>query len=511
MAESALPWVFNISYFLDGEETSPENLSGSNGKLEIQVKTRRNEAVNPVFYENYMLQISITLDTDKCTDIEAPDAILANAGKNKVAAFTVLPGRDADISLSAIVEDFTMPGIEISAMPFSMNLEMPETDDMLDDFVQLSDGIAQLNDGVGQLKDGISQLNSGAGSLKDGSQDIKSGLSLLSGNSNALIQASSRVGSALAQITSSLSDSLLSEASGDMDLSQMALLPKGLLQLADGLDQIPEGLTSLKDGYTATHEALDGAIQEIPDTTFTEEQFQMQIEALYGQIDEPGQYALLNELHASYTAGQKVKAIYNHGKKAFDSVVPTIDQVSGTITTISATLRDISERIDSAMTEMDTMQQLEQLAAGLSQLDKNYGQFHNGLKDYMDGVNELSSGYSEFHSGLSSFGDGISDLHKGASQLHEGTNKLKDETLDMPEIIQEEMDSLLEQYTGNDFEPVSFTSSKNEKVDLVQFVIKCEGIEKIEETETESETESETSRETLWDRFINLFTGGRKK
>ena len=46
-----------------------------------------------LFYENYMLQISITLDMDKSSDIQAPDAVLANAGKNKVAAYTVLPGR----------------------------------------------------------------------------------------------------------------------------------------------------------------------------------------------------------------------------------------------------------------------------------------------------------------------------------------------------------------------------------------------------------------------------------
>jgi putative membrane protein len=502
MAESALPWVFNISYFLDGEETSPENLSGSNGKLEIQVKTRRNEAVNPVFYENYMLQISITLDTDKCTDIEAPDAILANAGKNKIAAFTVLPGRDADISIRANVEDFSMTGIEISGMPFSMNMEMPETDDMLDDFTQLSDGIAQLSDGVGELKNGILQLKAGAGSLKDGSYDIKTGLSQLSGNSEPLVNASSQIGSALTKISSSLNNS---DPSDDMDLSQLSLLPKVLAQLAGGLDEVSEGLISFNSNFTAAHGALAGAIEEIPGTVLSEEQ----IDTLYTMTDE-SQYSVLDELVASYTAGLKVKGTYNHVKEAFDAVDITINQVSGTINTISSTLRDISEKAQNALSGMDMMQQLEQLAAGLSQLDKSYGEFHNGLKGYMDGVDQLASGYSGFHSGLSSFGDGIGDLYSGASQLHDGTIKLRDETSDMPDTVQAELDKLMEEYTGSDFESVSFTSPKNEKVDLVQFVIKCEEIEKLEETETRGE-EAETSRETLWDRFINLFTGGRKK
>ena len=123
----------------------------------------------------------------------------------------------------------------------------------------------------------------------------------------------------------------------------------------------------------------------------------------------------------------------------------------------------------------------------------------------MDGVDELFYGYTEFHGGLSAFGDGIDDLYEGTSQLHDGTRRLKDETLDLPDIIQEELDSMLEQYTGSDFEPVSFTSPKNEKVALVQFVIKCEGIEKEEETEIKGE-EAESPHETIWDRFINLFT-----
>lgn len=494
MAEKVLPWIFNITYLLDGEKIAPQNLAGSRGKLEIRITTGSNDAVNPVFYENYMLQISITLDPEKCSDIYAPDAILANAGKNKAIAYTVLPGRDADISISATVEDFTMPGIEITGMPFSMNVELPETDDMLDDFTQLSDGIAQLNDGAGELKNGIWQLKDGAATLKDGSYDIKTGLSQLSGNSEQLIKASSRIGSALTKISSSLN-----HPSGDMDLSQLAQLPQVLSQLADGLDQAAEGLTDLSNGFAAAHGALAGAIQEIPDTALSKNQ----IAELYAQTD-PSQHPVLDELLASYTAGLKVKGTYKGTKDAFDAV-EALDEVSGSITAISDALRDIAEKMNEALSGMDAMQQLEQLAEGLSQLEKNYEEFHKGLKDFMDGVDGLFYGYTDFHGGLSAFGDGIDDLYEGTSQLHDGTRRLKDETLDLPDIIQEELDSMLEQYTGSDFEPVSFTSPKNEKVALVQFVIKCEGIEKEEETEIKGE-EAESPHETVWDRFINLFT-----
>ena len=78
----------------------------------------------------------------------------------------------------------------------------------------------------------------------------------------------------------------------------------------------------------------------------------------------------------------------------------------------------------------------------------------------------------------------------------------------MPDKIQSEIDDMLDQYTGLDFEPISFTSSKNEHTDLVQFVLKCDGIEKPEETKG---VEVEVKNETFWDRLISLFTGGKKE
>jgi len=495
MTENRLPWIFGISYYLNGKRISPEDLAGSSGQLEIHIKTRKDEAVNPVFYENYMLQISIKLDMDKSSGINAPDAVLANAGKNKVVTYTVLPGRDEDFILTANVRDFAMEGIEIAGMPFSMNVDLPKTDSMLDGFGRLTDGIAKLNNGVSELKSGISQLKNGAESLKSGSSDIKSGLSRLTGNSGQLLQASSQIKSALAQVSVSLKG-----PSDEMDLSQLVRLPRVLSQLADGLDQINSGLTELKGSFTLAHRALAAAIQEMPDTVLGEDQ----IGALYmlTMANDPNQLAVLDELVASYKAGLKVKGTYDHVKDAFNAVDPVFNKVSENIKVISDTLKDISEKMNVTLSEIDMTQQLKELTEGITLLAKKYEEFHKGLKDYMDGVDKLSLGYNEFHSGLSELNDGIDVLYDGASQLHDGTQKLEDETSDLPEKIENKIDNLLEEYTVNDFKPVSFTSPKNKKVDLVQFVIRCKGIEQKEETASE---DAESIHQTIWDRIVNLF------
>ena len=491
MTTTDLPWIFDISYTFDGVKTDHQELAGKSGKFELGISTKQNAAVNPVFYENYMLQISITLDAEKCNDIKAQGATVARAGKNKIIAYTIMPGEEADISLIATVKDFTMTGIDISAMPFSMDMELPDTDSMIDDFTELDDAISNLNDGVGELVDGVADLKTGANKLKNGSSDIKDGLSELSNNSEQLIQASSQINGALTQIASSLNG-----ASGEMDLSDLTQLPQGLSQLADGLNGISGGLIELKNGFTPAYAALDQAIQGIPDTRISEDQ----IMALYAAQTDPSQYGLLEQLIDSYMAGQIIKGTYKEVKGAFDAVGSTIGTISASIETFSATLDDISKKINDALSGMDVAQQFAQLSAGLSELNRNYAAFHSGLKEYMSGVDKMSSGYAGFHNGLSTFGNGI-------GELYDGTTELSEETAKIPDTMQAEIDDLLDQYTGSDFEPVSFTSHKNEHTDLVQFVLKCDGIEKPEESEV---VETEKNNKTFWDRLISLFTSKKK-
>lgn len=497
LTTTELPWIFDISYSLDDVKTAPHELAGKSGELKIHILTKQNPKISATFYDNYMLQISITLDTGKCNDIKAPGAAVASAGKNKVIAYTVMPGKDAEISLSATVRDLTMTGIDISAMPFSMDLELPDTDSMISDFSALADAISDLNNGVSELTDGLAELKTGAGKLSSGSSDIKIGLSQLSDNSGPLIEASAQIGGALTQIALAFRGS-----SGEMDWGELSQLPQGLLQLAAGLDSISGGLIGLRDIFISAHAALAGSIHGIPDAAINQEQ----VAALYTQTD-PSQHGLLDQLIASYTASQTVKGTYDQVKGAFDAVGPTIDTLAASLDSISATLDDLSGKIGEALSGMD-MEQLAQLSAGLSELDRNYAVFHSGLRDYMNGVEELCSGYADFHNGLSSLDSGVGELYDGMVELRDGTSALSDETAKIPGTIQSEIDQLLAQYTGSDFERISFTSPKNKHTNMVQFVLKCDGIEKPEETKR---AEVESGNETFWDRLTALFTGEKNK
>lgn len=489
-----LPWLIEVTYRLDGNSVTPEELAGKSGTLEIQITTSQNPAVDPVYYENYVMQISVTLSSERCSNIRAADAQLAEAGKDRMLNFTILPGKDADVTASAEVQDFEMDGIDISAVPYSMSMDTLDTSEMTDQFTQLADAISDLDEGVNELVDGIKDLNSGAGELKSGSQGIQQGLSALSGNAGTLTEASSQISGALAQISSAMENGMTS----DMDLEAFGQLPDGLLQLSDGLTQVSGGIRQLKDGFTQAYGALDGAISQIPAASITEEQ----LAGLYAATN-PSQYGVLQQLQDNYVAAQTVRGTYQQVKAAFAAVEGTLSTLSGSLDTMADQLASIAGQIGAGLSGLDSLSQLGELASGLAELSSSYQSFHKGLIAYTDGVKELASGYSEFNSGVSQFNSGVGELSDGVGELSDGTGQLNEETSKLPDTVQEEIDKMMDEYLGTDFAMVSFTSEENQKVDLVQFVLKCGGIEKQEEAVVvQDEAEPE---ESFLDRVLALF------
>lgn len=489
-----LPWIVEITYDLDGKEILPQDLPGKSGELGIHISTRQNRMIDPVFFGNYMIQISVTLDSDKTSNISAPGAVIADGGNNTILTFTVMPKKNGDFQVKADVSNFTMSGIELSAMPFFMSVELPDTDGMLEDFNKLPEAISDLNDGVKKLSDGTNELKKGADGLKNGSGEFKDGLSELKKNSSQIKNGSSQINKALGTISSSLNTG--SNGTEPGDLTQ---LPMALKELSQGLKGISQGLNELKNGYSTAYSALDTAIQTIPQDVITQDMIQTQ----FPDASED-QLQLLNRLYSSYSAGQTVKATYHQVQQAFASVLPAIENVTGNIDKISEAMDGILSKIESSSSGTDITAQAEQLSKGIMELANQYSKFDKGLNEYMNGVEKLSDGYNQFDSGVSEFADGVGNLNEGVLDLNDGTDRLKEETSKMPDKIQEEINKLTEEYKGSDFEEISFVSPKNINTGLVQFVLKCEGIE-INEVKTTKGNDESKHDETVWDRFTALF------
>ena len=486
-----LPWLYTIEYRIDGAVLQPESLAGMSGHFEIRMTSSPNGAVNSAFYDNYMQQITITLDSDGCGNISADGATMANAGKNRVLAFTVLPQRDADITVTADVTDFEMEGISITAMPFSMNIEMPDMGEILGNFTLLANAVAELNDGVGKLKDGVAEMASGSAKLKQGSSVFMGGLSQAGANGGKILDASGQIKEALSKTASSLS-----ETDGLTEIADLVKLPEALTQLAGGLDQVSDGIKRLKDGYGQAFPALDMAIMAIPGHQITEEQ----INGLYAEADEERR-ALIGQLAESYMAALTVKETYEQVQMALSSVEAALNPLSVSIDTVSKSLHGISAQIDGALSG-DAMEQIQLLPKGLSELSESYAGFHSGLNLFIQGVSALSNGYSGLDEGIAELSGVLVEVSGGMAELYDGTNLLVAETSTMPEMITDTINTLVGDYIRGDFEAVSFTSDKNDSISFVQFVIKTEGIQK---PTAEKATPAEAVQQSFWDRLSKLF------
>ena len=493
MSDVTLPWAIAITYRLDGEAVDAEDLAGAEGLLHVRVETRENPEVDPTFYENYTLQVSMGFDASVASHLDAPEATVANAGKERQLSYTVMPETDGEMEFFADVNDFEMNAIEIAAIPMTLAMEDPDTEEMTGELRDLSDGIADIHDGVGDLNSGIGDLNEGLRSLAEGSSDYLSGMQEVDDSSGGLVHGSAEIRDALQELNRELSGTSFTS-----DLDGLNELSAGLGELSQGIEELSGGLDLLDVNYSEARQVLEKAIEGIPERQLTEEE----IEKLYHEVEDP---EILDELVDQYEAAQHVRATYAETREGLLEVSTQLIEAAAGFGEIVQGINQLNDEIDTAMQELEdpeALQQLEQLEAGVAALAGSYQDFHHGLVSYTDGVGDLADNYSEIDSGVDEVNSGTSELGDGTSELTEGTAELRNNTTDLPEQIQDEVDQMMAEYDKSDYEPVSFVSERNEQVGVVQFVLRTEAIELPDEEDDELEEEEE---ENWFDRILKLF------
>lgn len=244
LRKALMPWDIEITYKLDGKELDPDDLSGASGELEVDIHTSINSGFDPYFADNYMLQISVTLDSELCEDISARNGTVASAGSSKNITFVVLPGSEGDVGFSAKVRDFSMGGFTIAGVLYNQESMMSG----------MGEDIDGITSGISQLTGAISTLAGAAGQLRDGAGE-------LSENGGTLSEASGQIYEALSQIAEGLEGFDMSEMGEGLE--QLGQLPDAFFQLGDGLNQIGEGIDQLLVGYQDIASGLREALTQM--------------------------------------------------------------------------------------------------------------------------------------------------------------------------------------------------------------------------------------------------------
>lgn len=541
-----MPWTIKVRYKLDGVEYAPSELAGKSGKLEISISIKENKNCKKNFFENYALQTVVQLDTNLCENIKSDEATMANVGGLKQLTYTILPGNEKDIKITTDVTDFEMSEIQVNGINLNLGLDKDsiDTSSLTGELDKLKDAVNDLDDGANELNDGAKKLDDGAVTLTDGIKTIQEGLDQLNSKSSSLTSGSSEVLSALKTIQSSLNN----VSTSSKDLKQLSSastsIKSGIDSLVNGLKTVDSsidtynsslkkaGLNSASElaqknkqaisalGITSTQRKLYSAYTSGGSQVVSTELAKLaqagdsEAVALYKQVSAGNTDAVTQYVQAagkliSVETLLKADASYIEGSsKLINGIDAQMSTSSGQTTLMSGavSLQTNYKKFDASIQDLvsslnNLMANMTQLKSGINKLTDNYATLDSGIKEYTSAVNKITNGYSKVYEGALDLVSGTHSLYKGTTELTDGTGEFKGETSDLDSKVDDEVDSMIDNFAGGDFEVESFVSDKNTDVDSVQFVIKTEAIKK-EEVKVEEEKTEELN---FWQKLLNLF------
>ncbi len=425
-SNAQIPWNISLKYYLDGQEIAPNELAGKSGSFELSIETTKNDAVDPRYYENYLMQITCTLPMEVANNVKTEQGSIALSGSDVTVSFMVMPDAEGNVSLTAEVSNFEMAGISFAAIPFSMALDFPDTDSLVSQFDALIDGTEQLHSGAAELASGVDSVDAATKQAASGAAELATG--------------ATQITQGLQQYQQGLRDQAASTAESVSDAQ---------IQAATAEYQAALGVYAA--AYTQVYEAIIASYEE----------------SGVAVTDEIRQEALVQ-------AAEKLK-----GSEQESNMTTALENLI-TLTSTQVAAQGAAQALNGA-------------ADGLGSVDN--------ASSLLGGSASLGAGTQELASGLDQLAGGTGKLASGAATLTDGTQTLAQESQGIPDAVQAEIDELMATYDKSDFEPASFTSSKNTNVTLVQFVMTTDPI-KVEEPAVEEEPVEE---ETLIDRFLALF------
>lgn len=541
-----MPWTIKVRYKLDGVEYAPSELAGKSGKLEISISIKENKNCKKNFFENYALQTVVQLDTNLCENIKSDEATMANVGGLKQLTYTILPGNEKDIKITTDVTDFEMSEIQVNGINLNLGLDKDsiDTSSLTGELDKLKDAVNDLDDGANELNDGAKKLDDGAVTLTDGIKTIQDGLDQLNSKSSSLTSGSSEVLSALKTIQSSLNN----VSTSSKDLKQLSSastsIKSGIDSLVKGLKTVDSsidtynsslkkaGLNSASElaqknkqaisalGITSTQRKLYSAYTSGGSQAVSAELAKLaqagdsEAVALYKQVSAGNTDAVTQYVQAagkliSVETLLKADASYIEGSSKLINGIDAQMSTSSSKTTLmsgAVSLQTNYKKFDASIQDLvsslnNLMANMTQLKSGINKLTDNYATLDSGIKEYTSAVNKITNGYSKVYEGALDLVSGTHSLYKGTTELTDGTGEFKGETSDLDSKVDDEVDSMIDNFAGGDFEVESFVSDKNTDVDSVQFVIKTEAIKK-EEVKVEEEKTEELN---FWQKLLNLF------
>ncbi len=355
----AAPVSMKVTYTLDGQTVTPEEIAGKSGKVTIRFDYTNNslsvKTVNgslQTVYTPFVAMTGLMLDNSNFKNITVTNAKMLNDGDRTTVAGYALPGMQTNLGLSkdtidvpeyfeisADATDFKMDTTmtvvtsdlfkNVDSADINENSVQSSIDTLQSSMTQLVNGSSDLYDGLQQLADGATTLDSGVGTLQDS--------------------------------TSSLPDSASKLASGSKSLASGILSAlTGSDSLAEGSSALYNGLTLMKNGSDTTtglQDALNavGTDSDTGSTTLKGGLNQLKA-GLTGTTATTGsdglQATVDSQLDSAASGASQLAAGVGNAASGVDTVSSGVSSASGALDTASTELTQASTDAKSAYTTL---------------------------------------------------------------------------------------------------------------------------------------------------------------
>ena len=515
--DKELPVDVNISYYLDGEETAPEDLSGKSGHVRIRFdydnravyKALINDEETEV-YVPFTMMTALMLPVSNFTNITVTNGKVMSEGSNNIVLGLAFPGltdsldldreklEDKDIEIpeyfevEADAEDFSLDmtltvalsdalsdihltdQIDLSSIEESMDDLKDATAQLEDGTKELADGVRTLsektgefNDGAAKLYDGIVEYTDGAVTLSEGIDTLKSGTSDLVSGADKLKSGANTLSSGASDLNNAVKNISLPSVSGLSDEQKARIAAAAAADSEGKLDgaasQVADGVTSKIAGNVAGNDSVSAVSAGISGATSNDEL----MAGILGQLHSNIGTTITDE---QYTAIIKVVL----GTAATPIASGITKNISNNI------VSDDTKSVIASTVKTDALIPVAQAAAVsgaegvMSEVGSTISGFSSKLDELKSGTSKLASGASELASGVSTLSDGAGKLDSGASELQSGASTLISHNAELRDGAKELLDGTVKLTDGVD---ELLTGANDLNDGMIEF--DKEGIEKL--------------------------------
>jgi len=481
-SDEELPVNVRITYYLEGQEVSPEEIAGKTGKVKIRFDYENSTDVP------FMVLSAAMLPADVFGDVEVTNGRVMDLGDQKAVIGFAFPGLmdtlklvdyepTEEIELPEYVEiearaedfalDFTATVVSTGLFEELEDKDLEDLDKLPEDMEELTDASSEIRDAAQELADGgsefgdyLSQYFDGLSQLSEGTDSLDRGLALLSQNISKISEGSKSLQGGLEQIDQSLAKVDLSALSSPESQEASAAVQAALESLGQGSAKLKENLGSIGTELEAVQtfaedvktyigqvQALQQAVEEMPapdlaaadeENGWTESldeeasaQARDKADDVRDSIIEivesssfPDDLGLTDEQKTKIIA-QIVESI-NENTNVEDIEI-SLDAAFGEIRDgiqkdaegNRNTLRDASAQIvEPAVPDLETLSPEK-----TEEITKTIGEMEQSLAiiaAYAEGMSQTASSLTELFGALTQLKTGVSQLSGGSAKLTEG-------------------------------------------------------------------------------------------